>query len=178
MFYSTYYKSPLGMITISSDGNSLIGLWFDRQKYFKGNIKEDMHIKDNLPVFIAAKNWLDEYFKGKMPSVSDLHMTPMVSDFARGVLDILIKVPYGHVTTYLEIANKVAYKMKIDRMSAQAIGGAVAHNPISIIIPCHRVIGTNGSLTGYAGGIDKKIFLLKHEGIDVTKLSMPKNTIR
>lgn len=176
MFYFSDYESPIGMITIASDGDNLIGLWFERQKYFKGNIKEDMYKNDDLQVFADTKKWLDEYFKGKKPCISDLHMAPIVSKFASSVLDILIKIPYGQVTTYLEIANTIACIMKKERMSAQAVGGAIGHNPISIIIPCHRVVGTNGSLTGYAGGIDRKIWLLRHEGVDVSKLSLPKNS--
>ena len=116
---------------------------------------------------LKAKKWLDRYFKGEKPQISELDLEPIGSDFAKNVWKLLCEIPYGEVTTYGEIAKKVAKIMNKSTMSAQAVGGAVGHNPISIIIPCHRVIGTNGSLTGYAGGIDKKIFLLKHEGVSL-----------
>lgn len=119
------------------------------------------------------KKWLDRYFNGEKPKISEIDLSPKGSEFAKKVWEILCKIPYGEVTTYGEIAKKIAKTMNKDKMSAQAVGGAVGHNPISIIIPCHRVVGSNGSLTGYAGGIDKKISLLKHEGVDMTNLYVP-----
>ena len=173
MYYKTAYKSPVGDITLVSEGSNLIGLWIKRQKYYGGNITEAMTKKDDLPVFNITKRWLDDYFEEKKPKLSRLRtlLAPIGNEFRKDVWDILCEIPYGRVTTYGDIAKKIAAKMKKKSMSAQAVGGAVGHNPISIIIPCHRVIGSNGSLTGYAGGIDKKIKLLELEGMDTSCLA-------
>lgn len=159
MFYKTTYNSPLGEITLCSDGTNLVGVWFNGQKYFAATVKET-HTNDTLALFTDVKNWLDRYFAGKKPEISELPLAPAGNEFRQAVWKILCEIPYGQTTTYGEIAKQLG-KPK----SAQAVGGAVGHNPISIIIPCHRVVGKNGSLTGYAGGIDKKIKLLKHETI-------------
>ena len=162
-----------GKILLASKDNKLIGLWIDGQKYFLGNLKEEMQEKEDEIIFVKTKKWLDRYFNGEKPKISELYLAPMGSDFAKNVWKILCEIPYGEVTTYGEIAKKIAKIMNKDKMSAQAIGGAVGHNPISIIIPCHRVVGSNGSLTGYAGGIDKKIRLLEHEKVDIGNLYIP-----
>ena len=167
MFYSTTYPSPLGLITIASTEDALVGLWIEGQKYFIGSLKEPLTEHPDLPILIQTRQWLDRYFAGKQPSLTDLKLAPMGSDFRQLVWSILCQIPYGETTTYGEIAKQVAAELGRETMSAQAIGGAVGHNPISIIIPCHRVVGTNGSLTGYAGGIDKKIWLLNHEGFQL-----------
>lgn len=148
-----------------SDEKSLIGLWIENQKYYLSNIKEEPILKDDLEIFFKTKNWLNRYFNKEKPKSSELPLSPIGNEFRQKVWKILCNIPYGKVTTYGEIAKKVAIEMNKQNMSAQAIGGAVGHNPISIIIPCHRVIGANGKLTGYAGGIDKKIKLLEIEGI-------------
>ena len=171
MYYQTHFESPLGGITLASDGEHLSGVWLDGQKYFKSTIKEEMHQKEDLPVLEAAKEWLKLYFDGKRPDASTLTLSPAGSKFRQEVWKLLLEIPYGQVTTYGALAAKIAEKRNCASMSAQAIGGAVSHNPISIIIPCHRVIGTNGSLTGYAGGIEKKIRLLELEGVDVNRLT-------
>ena len=171
MYYQTHFESPLGGITLASDGEYLSGVWLDGQKYFKSTIKEEMRHKEDIPVLEAAKEWLKLYFDGKRPDVSTLSLAPWGSEFRQEVWRLLLEIPYGQVTTYGALAAKIAKKRNCASMSAQAIGGAVSHNPISIIIPCHRVIGSNGSLTGYAGGIEKKIRLLELEGVDVRKLS-------
>ncbi|WP_196001426.1 methylated-DNA--[protein]-cysteine S-methyltransferase [Clostridium sp. 1001271B_151109_B4] len=170
MYYSTRYSSPLGAITIASDGENLIGLWIEGQKYFGGTVSEDMIENNDLNIFVITKKWLDRYFAGEKPKISELQLAPSGGEFRKLVWDILCEIPYGEITTYGEIAKKVAFKMNKKSMSSQAVGGAVGHNPISIIIPCHRVIGAKGNLTGYAGGIDKKIGLLEHEGVDTSKL--------
>ena len=123
---------------------------------------------------IRDRGWLDRYFAGGRPSLCELPLAPAGSEFRQGVWSILCEIPYGEVTTYGDIAKKVAARMGNKSMSAQAVGGAVGHNPISIIIPCHRVVGSNGSLTGYAGGIKTKIKLLELEGADMTPLFTPK----
>lgn len=174
MFYSTQYTSDfLGEISLASDGENLVGLWLKGQKYFGGTIKENIVKKDDLSVFIKTKTWLDQYFQGQQPPISDLPLSPAGSNFRKAVWNILCEIPYGKVTTYGEIARKIAVQMNKKKMSGQAVGGAVSHNPISIIIPCHRVVGTSGSLTGYAGGIHIKIKLLKLEGADMSRLFMP-----
>ena len=128
---------------------------------------------DNLPVLQKAKAWLDRYFRGEKPKISELPLAPIGNDFRQAVWKILCEIPYGEVITYGGIAKKIAAQRGLSRMSAQAVGGAVGHNPISIIIPCHRVVGTNGSLTGYSGGLDLKIKLLDFEGVDLAPLFRP-----
>lgn len=177
MYYTAYYESPIGRAMLGSDGVHLIGLWLEGQKYFGGSVKELPEVKHDLPVFTAVKSWLDCYFAGKKPSVSELPLAPAGSEFRQAVYRILCEIPYGQVVTYGEIAEKIAEKMNRKRMSGQAVGGAVGHNPISIIIPCHRVVGRNGSLTGYAGGIDKKLRLLELEGADLSRLYVPKKAL-
>lgn len=176
MIYSTHYQSPLGKIMLASDGENITGLWLKGQKYYAASIGKNMSEKSDLPVFNAAKKWLDKYFAGKNPNPTDLPLAPKGSNFREAVWKILLQIPTGSVLTYGDIAKKIAKQKGASTMSAQAVGGAVGHNPISIIIPCHRVVGTNGSLTGYAGGIDKKIWLLEHEGADMAKLFKPKKS--
>lgn len=159
---------------LASKDNKLIGAWIEGQKYFLGNLKEEIQEKEDDIILVKAKKWLDRYFKGEKPQISELDLEPMGSNFAKNVWKLLCEIPYGEVTTYGEIAKKVAKIMNKSTMSAQAVGGAVGHNPISIIIPCHRVIGANGSLTGYAGGIDKKIKLLQHENINMRRFLQAK----
>ncbi len=173
MFYSTAYASRLGAITLASDGENIVGLWIDGQKYFAATVKNDVAENPDLPVFDMAKRWLDAYFAGKKPAISDLPLAPTGGKFRQAVWDILCEIPYGQCTTYGEIAKKMADRTKKESMSSQAVGGAVGHNPISIIIPCHRVVGSSGSLTGYAGGIDRKVELLKHEGVDMSSFFIP-----
>jgi len=173
MLYKTHYSSPVDNILLASDGDNLIGLWIDGQKYYTDTVDIDMTEKNDLPVFIFAKKWLDQYFSGQKPAISDLPLAPAGGEFRRAVWDILCEIPYGQYITYGDIAKKMAVRMNKTSMSAQAVGGAVGHNPISIIIPCHRVVGSNGSLTGYAGGLDKKIKLLEHEGADMSRLFVP-----
>ncbi|NLZ24310.1 methylated-DNA--[protein]-cysteine S-methyltransferase [Candidatus Dojkabacteria bacterium] len=159
-YYKTEYQSSLGKLTLVSDGHSLVGLWIEGQKYFESTIDGEIVERDNLNIFTETKNWLDRYFKGEKPLASELSLSPKGSPFRQKVWSILCNIPYGKTVTYKEIAKKLGR----DTMSAQAVGGAVGHNPISIIIPCHRVIGSDGSMVGYAGGIDRKVWLLKHEG--------------
>lgn len=172
--YWTKYESPVGLITLASDGKNIIGLWLEGQKYFGNSALGEMRQQDTLPVLEIAKDWLDRYFAKERPAISELPLCPKGSSFRQSVWRILCEIPYGEVTTYGQIAKKIASQMGKERMSGQAVGGAVGHNPISIIIPCHRVVGTNGSLTGYAGGITAKIKLLEHEGADMSHLFIPK----
>lgn len=174
MYYSTNYQSPVGTLTLASDGDNLVGLWIEGQKYHGNTIPEEMTEKDDIPVFKTAKNWLDRYFAGGNPAISELPLAPIGGEFRQGVWSILCEIPYGEVITYGDIAKKMAVKMNKTRMSSQAVGGAVGHNPISIIIPCHRVVGSNGSLTGYGGGIGTKVKLLELEHVDMSRLFVPK----
>jgi methylated-DNA-[protein]-cysteine S-methyltransferase len=161
MQYISKYNSPLGEIMMASDEVGLTGLWFVGQKYF-GLYLEKNHEEKETPILKDTKRWLDIYFSGKEPDFRlPLHF--IGTDFQKEVWDILYSIPYGKTMTYGSIANILAKRKGLKRMSAQAVGGAVSRNEISIIVPCHRVIGSNGSLTGYAGGIDKKIELLKLE---------------
>lgn len=173
MLYSTDYISPMGPMTLVGDGENLVGLWIAGQKYFAENVKDTVAEKPDLPVFGMIKKWLDAYFNGEQPAISKLPLAPIGGEFRKAVWDILREIPYGQCTTYGEIAKKMAVKMNRKTMSSQAVGGAVGHNPISIIIPCHRVVGASGSLTGYAGGIDKKVKLLEHEGVDMSRFFIP-----
>lgn len=163
MHYINHYDSPLGGITIASDGEALIGLWFDGQKYFADTLSAE-HREAELPVFREARRWLDIYFSGHRPDFTP----PLImagSPFRRRVWESLLRIPYGKTTTYGSIAKEIASERELSSMSAQAVGGAVGHNSISLIIPCHRVLGTDGGLTGYAGGIDRKRALLRLEGV-------------
>lgn len=172
MVSTCHYDSPLGGILLAADEIGLTGLWFDGEKYFADHFPSE-HTERETPILVEVKRWLDIYFAGKEPDfLPPLH--PIGSAFRQSVWEILLQIPYGKTTTYGEIARQLAEKRKLPRMSAQAVGGAVGHNEISIIIPCHRVVGTNGSLTGYAGGIDKKVKLLKLERTDMTGFFVPK----
>jgi len=173
MYYSAKYSSPIGAITLASDGNNLIGLWNERQKYHGDVIFKEMAGKNDISVFDDTKRWLDRYFAGEKPAISGLPLAPVGGEFRQEVWGILCKIPYGEVITYGDIAKEMAVKRNKARMSSQAVGGAVGHNPISIIIPCHRVVGSNGSLTGYAGGISTKIKLLELEDVDMSGLFIP-----
>ncbi len=173
MYYTSYYNSPVGRLLLASDGASLTGLWVENQKYYADTIAENIQEQDELPIFIKTRDWLDRYFSGKKPKISELKLAPKGGEFRQAVWKILCEIPYGEVFTYGGIARMIAQKTGRAAMSAQAVGGAVGHNPISIIIPCHRVVGSNGSLTGYAGGLDVKIKLLTFEGVDMSGLFRP-----
>lgn len=172
MQYISHYQSPLGGILLAADEIGLTGLWFEGQKYFALYLDKE-HEEKEVPVFETAKKWLDIYFAGNEPDFQvPLHFTG--TEFQNEVWEILYSIPYGKTMTYGEIAKRIAEKRGLERMSAQAVGGAVSHNEISIIVPCHRVVGTNGSLTGYAGGIEKKVALLKLEKADMEEFFVPK----
>lgn len=172
MLYISKNSSPIGTLTLASEGSSLVGVWMDGQKYYLGKYSEAEEAPE-LEIFSAAAQWLDEYFAGKRPDPSAIPLAPQGSDFAKLVWSILREIPYGKTVTYGDIAAECARRLGRERMSAQAVGGAVGHNPLSIIVPCHRVVGANGSLTGYAGGMERKIYLLTHEGVDMSRFSVP-----
>ncbi|GHT35247.1 methylated-DNA--protein-cysteine methyltransferase [Bacteroidia bacterium] len=161
MEYISKIESPVGILTVSSDGENISGLWMEGQKYFARTLEKDA-VEQNLPVFESVRQWLDCYFSGREPDFMPL-LKPKGSPFQQSIWNILCEIPYGKTVSYGEIAKQYNAQNKEKQTSARAVGGAVGHNPISIIIPCHRVVGANGNLTGYAGGIDKKILLLQIE---------------
>ena len=168
MDYRRHYVSPLGGITLASNGEALTGLWFDGQKHFPAAPGREQKL---LPVFEATVKWLDLYFSGKNPGFTpklSLRSTP----FREAVWEMLRSIPFGKTVTYGEIAARLAEERGLAKTSARAVGGAVGHNPISLIIPCHRVVGAGGRLTGYAGGVEKKRFLLSLEGVKNASCSM------
>ena len=161
MEYTYHYTSPLGEITLASDGEKLSGLWFVGQKFFAKTLEKE-HEEKHLPIFDETNRWLDRYFSGKLPDFTP-PLSPKGTPFRRSVWKILLTIPYGKTMTYGEIAKIIVRQNEYQYMSAQAVGGAVGHNPISLIIPCHRVLGADGSLIGYAGGLERKRWLLRLE---------------
>lgn len=174
MYYSTTYASPVGLLTLACDADSLVGLWMEGQKYFGDAISEKMTENSDRAILAKTVNWLERYFAGEKPEIPELPLAPIGGDFRQEVWRILCEIPYGEVVTYGQIAKKMAGKMNKRSMSSQAVGGAVGHNPISIIIPCHRVVGSNGSLTGYSGGVGIKTKLLELEGFNTARLFIPR----
>ena len=164
MIYTANFESPIGNISLAASGGYIVGLWFSGQKYFQAGIDGMETDAGGCAELDAAKDWLSGYFKGLSPDPAAIPVKPNVSDFRRDVLEVLLSIPYGKTATYGEIAALLG-KPKASR----AVGSAVAHNPVSIIIPCHRVIGAGGKLTGYAGGVERKVWLLRHEGLNVTE---------
>ena len=175
MDYTHHYDSPLGGITLASDGDAIIGLWFDGQKYFGDTLDSECGEKA-LSIFDKADYWLDIYFSGKAPDFTP-KLKMRTTTFRKAVWNIMLTIPYGQTMTYGQIAEIIAAQSGLQRMSAQAVGGAVGHNSISLIIPCHRVVGTNGSLTGYAGGIEKKVRLLQMEQANMSRFFIPKKGV-
>ena len=167
MIWTSEYMSPLGRITLACDDEALVGLWFDGQRYF-GSVLPKVTVQREHPLFAEAGRWLDIYFSGKEPEFTP-PLNPEGTEFRHNVWQILLRRPEG------EIPAEAARQQGLAKMSAQAVGGAVGHNPISLMIPCHRVVGASGSLIGYAGGVERKIQLLKLEGTDCIKLFVPQN---
>ena len=161
MFYCTY-ESNMGPLYLISDGESLNGCYLEGQKYFPDNI-DNYHLNEELDIFVKSKAWLEKYFNGENPSIDEIPLNYIGTEFRKTVWEVLKEISYGKLVTYKHIAEKIAKSKGIKTMSAQAVGGAVGHNPLLIFIPCHRVIGVDGSLTGYAAGLDNKRFLLNLE---------------
>ncbi len=171
MYFKTSYLSPLGKIILLGCNDGLVGLWFENQKYIEKlssfqNVVETNH----FDLLEQTKKWLDDYFLGLNPSPKVLKIKLVGTSFQQAVWNILKEIPYGTVITYKEVATKLAQMRQTSKKAYQAVGSAIGHNPISIIIPCHRVVGSNGSLTGYAGGIDRKQKLLELEKVDIINL--------
>ena len=163
MIHTAFYDAPYGRYVMAAEDGALTGLWLEGQKYFPSDLPEPSG--EETEIFARIRRWLDDYFAGRQPDVSALPLAPKGSDFAQSVWQLLLEIPYGHTVTYGQLAARLAQQRGLAHMSAQAVGGAVGHNPISLIIPCHRVLGAKNQLTGYAGGLDVKTFLLKLEGI-------------
>ncbi|MGX7111382.1 methylated-DNA--[protein]-cysteine S-methyltransferase [Gemella cuniculi] len=161
MYYSKY-SSPIGIIILTSDGINLVGSYLENQKYFLSNI-ENFERHDDLKTLKDSKKWLDMYFSGKNPSLKGINLKLSGTSFRKEVWEILKEIPYSKTVTYKEIAQRICKIRDIKNMSPQAVGGAISHNPLFIFIPCHRVVGSDGKLTGFAAGIDKKLFLLNLE---------------
>ena len=172
--YCTEYESELiGPLTIASDGEAIVGCWFGNDRYFGYGVDGPMEPKDDLPVFEKARAWLDRYFAGDAPDPRELPLSARATPFQLAVREAMLDIPYGQTTTYGAIATRLEEKTG-KRQSARAVGGAVGHNPLCIIAPCHRVVGSDGSLTGFGGGIDMKVKLLEHEGTDTSSFYRPK----
>ena len=173
MTYLTMYETPLiGTLTLTSDGDALTGCWFEHDRFASVRHDGEFVHDEKLAVFSTAREWLDRYFAGERPDPMGLSLNPQGTAFRQRVWRILLEIPYGQTWTYGDIAKR----MEADsgkRMSAQAVGGAVGRNPIGIIIPCHRVMGAKGNLTGFGGGIDAKVKLLEHEGVDMSGFFVP-----
>ncbi len=170
MDYKDTLDSPVGRITVASDGDALIGLWLEGQKYFEATL-DDAEQRSDLPVLVETRAWLSRYFEGIDPGPLP-RVDPRGSTFRRRVWHLLAEIPYGHVTTYGDLARRMSDRTG-SPASARAVGGAVGHNPISIILPCHRVVGAGGSLTGYAGGLANKLTLLELEGVETSRFKVP-----
>ena len=174
IMYTSTYDSIIGSLLLAADDIGLVGLWLNSDRFYANLLANCESVVKETPILEAVKRWLDVYFSGREPKI-ELSIHLIGTPFRQEVWQLLLQIPYGQVATYGDLAKKMAKKRGVAYMSAQAIGGAVGHNEISIIIPCHRVIGANGNLTGYAGGIDKKLKLLELEGVDTKKLFLPKN---
>lgn len=172
MFEVAHYDSPLGQILIAADSKGLVGTWLEGQKYHGADTLGDVVENVQNSHIAAAIEWLNRYFAGEKPPPQDLSLCPRGSEFRQIVWEYLCAIPYGRTTTYGELSRQVADRLGQTSMSSQAVGGAVGHNPLSIVIPCHRVLAADGSLTGYAGGLEAKRWLLSHEGA-LTQLAVP-----
>ncbi len=174
VYYTEYNSKLIGPLRIASDGKSIIGCWFENDRYFGYGVKNPMEQRDDLPIFDTVHKWFDDYFAGKAPNPRDLPLAAYATPFQLKVREAMLDIAYGQTSTYGKIAKRLEKETQ-KRQSAQAVGGAVGHNPLCVIVPCHRVVGADGSLTGFGGGIDMKIKLLKHEGADMSKLYVPKH---
>lgn len=173
--YCAEYESELiGPLTLASDGESIVGCWFGNDRHFGYGVSGPLEPRDGLPVFDCARAWLDRYFAGEAPDPRVLPLSAGGTPFQLRVREAMLDIPYGETSTYGDIARRIAADTGT-KTSARAVGGAVGHNPLCLIVPCHRVVGANGNLTGFGGGIDMKIRLLEHEGTDISQFFRPRH---
>ena len=169
MLYSAEYESPIGKLTLVADEKALVGLWMEEQRHFGASLPNELLRQETNLILEETVSWLNAYFAGGKPSIGDLPLAPKGTDFQQSVWKALSDIPYGTTSTYGTIARQLSDDLGC-KVSPRAVGNAVGRNPISIIIPCHRVVGADGSLTGYAGGLQRKTFLLQHEGVNLFAL--------
>ena len=174
MLFTATHPSPLGELTLACREDALVGLWFTRQEFLTATAGDAVEENPGVPLLRLARGWLDAYFAGRRPAPGAVPLAPVGTPFRQLVWKLLRAIPYGECVTYGDIARETASALGKEHMSSRAVGGAVGHNPLSIIIPCHRVVGTGGNLTGYGGGIDRKIRLLELEGVDMRRFSLPR----
>lgn len=160
--YTAHCASPVGELLLASDGENLTGLWLAGQKHYADGLDDGVETDCSLPLFRQTKRWLEDYFAGERPAIDLIPLAPKGSEFRRRICQLMCEIPYGTLTTYGQLAKEYETRFG-QKTSARAVGGAVGHNPISIVIPCHRVVGADGAITGYAGGVDKKTFLIELE---------------
>ncbi len=173
--YVTEYQTPIiGKLILASEGEGLRDCYFEHDRYFSREVSENGKRDDALAAFAPVREWLDRYFAGEKPSPRELLLMPQGTDFQMRVRQAMIDIPYGQLSTYGRIAASIEESTG-KRSSARAVGGAVGHNPLCLIVPCHRVVGSNGSLTGFGGGLETKVKLLEHEGAPMERLAMPKH---
>lgn len=175
MWYASAIPSPLGELTLVCDEDALVGLWLERHKYLAVTAGRPVEARPDAPLLQLGRAWLDAYFAGRRPGIGELPLAPAGTPFRHLVWKLLCGIPYGECTTYGELARDAARALHKEKMSSRAVGGAVGRNPLPIIIPCHRVVGASGNLTGYGGGIARKIRLLALEGVDVRRFSLPRS---
>ena len=173
LFFTEYETKLIGSLTLASDGKTITGCWFDNDRYFGCGIEDTLERRDDLPPLQQAREWLDRYFAGEAPDPRELPLGARATEFQMRVREAMLDIPYGSTTTYGDIAKRIERETG-RRQSARAVGGAVGHNPLCLIVPCHRVVGANGNLTGFGGGIDMKIKLLEHEKAMKDNFTRPK----
>lgn len=173
MYFTQYETDLIGTFTMASDGESITGCWFDNDRYFGIGVDGPVERCDDLPVFEQARDWLDRYFAGEAPDPRELPLAARATEFQMHVREAMLDIPYGQTTTYGDIAKRIERETG-RRQSARAVGGAVGHNPLCLIVPCHRVVGADGNLTGFGGGIDMKVKLLEHEKAMRPEFTLPK----
>ncbi len=173
VYYTEYRTNLIGTLTVASDGEFITGCWFDNDRYFGCGVDEQMERNDEIPALIQAREWLDRYFAGTAPNPRELPLNARATAFQMRVREAMLDIPYGKTSTYGEIARRIEQETG-KRQSARAVGGAVGHNPLCLIVPCHRVVGANGNLTGFGGGIDTKVKLLEHEKAMKPEFTLPK----
>lgn len=174
MLYATTIPSPLGELTLAGTDAALVGLWLERDTFLAATCGRAVEDRADAPPLALGRDWIAAYFAGRRPSVGDLPLAPEGTPFRALIWKLLRAIPYGECVTYGELAREAARALGKEHMSSRAVGGAVGENPLAIIIPCHRVVGAGGNLTGYGGGIARKIRLLEHEGVDMRRFSLPR----